>query len=356
MQRIQKAFEKSISVVFATDNNFVPYLYVAIQSLVDNSSESNNYDIVILCTDVEEYKQNQFKQLEKDNVSIRFFDMAELMAEYQEVWYTHWNYTEATYYRFFIPQLFADYKKVVYLDCDIIVNCDIAELYNTDMEGKGIAASIGLARQHDDDKYRDYIENILGIKKENYFNAGILVFDINKMKTMSFFKLCIDTLNSLDKPLFLDQDVLNIIFFNDTKYLNCKYNFTWNVLHHYKDSEEKLSENVREDFLKASKNPKIIHYAGKYKPWKSPELSYADYFWKYARKTPFYEELIYRHSPSGLGRNAIYNAVYRRRIYFQYLRCKILKHITFGKTREHYISKETFLKRMVKDYRRTLKK
>ena len=356
MQRIQKAFEKSISVVFATDNNFVPYLYVAIQSLVDNSSESNNYDIVILCTDVEEYKQNQFKQLEKDNVSIRFFDMAELMAEYQDVWYTHWQYTEAMYYRFFIPQLFADYKKVVYLDCDIIVNCDIAELYNTDMEGKGICAQAGAIREPLIDWDREYIEGTLKISILKYFNSGVLVFDLQKISNDDFLNKCIEYLKLLKNPPLPDQDVLNLFFKDNVRYLDFAFNFSWRAVHFDKKMEDLLEDEARDNYLDTLKNFKIIHYAGKYKPWKSPELSYADYFWKYARKTPFYEELIYRHSPSGLGRNAIYNAVYRRRIYFQYLRCKILKHITFGKTREHYISKETFLKRMVKDYRRTLKK
>ena len=357
--KIEKVFndgKKTVPVVFATDSNFIPYLGVAIQSLVDNTSENNNYDIVILCTGVVEYIQNQFKQLEKENISIRFFDMANLMSEHKDIWYTHWNYTEAMYYRFYIPQLFIDYDKVVYLDCDIVVNSDIAELYNIELEGKAIGVSIGLARQHSEDTFRDYIENKLGIKKELYFNSGVLVFDISKLNKMSFFDLCISTLNSLEAPLFPDQDVLNLIFVNNAKCFSCKYNFTWNVIHRYKNSEENLSEGFREDFIEAKKNPKIIHYAGKYKPWKSPHLIYADYFWKYARKTPYYEELIYKHTPSGLDRSAIYNTVYRRRIYFQYLRCKILKLITFGKKRQHYKSKAQGLKKMVKDYRKTLKK
>ena len=49
IQTVSPAFDKNnIPVVFATDNNFVPYLGVTIKSLVENSSEENNYDIVIL--------------------------------------------------------------------------------------------------------------------------------------------------------------------------------------------------------------------------------------------------------------------------------------------------------------------
>ncbi len=356
--KIEKVFndgKKTVPVVFATDSNFMPYLYVAIQSLVDNASDNNNYDIVILCTEIEKYTQNQFKELNRNNISVRFFDMAELMSKYKEIWYTHWTYTEAMYYRFFIPQLFTDYLKVLYLDCDITLNCDIAELYDIDLEGKTMGAAAGLARQHAEDQYKEYIETTLNIKKEHYFNSGVLIFDIKELKENNFFELCINTLKQLNEPLFPDQDVLNLIFKGNVKYLNCTYNFTWNVIHRYKNPEEKLSGNFREDFIKASPCPKIVHYAGGKKPWKCPHLSYADYFWKYARKTPFYEEIIFKNCKSNINKSSLYNVVYRKRIYMQYVRCKILKTLTFGKKRKHYASKAQALKIMVQDYRKILK-
>ena len=357
--KIEKVFnddKKTVPVVFATDSNFMPYLYVAVQSLVDNTSDKNNYDIVILCTEIEKYTQNQFKQLNRKNVSVRFIDMADLMAKYKDIWYTHWHYTEAMYYRFFIPEIFSDYDKIVYLDCDIIANCDIAELYDIDMEGNGLAAAVGLARQHEDDKHTAYIENTLKITKENYFNSGVLVFDVQQNREINFFEKCIETLKELKEPLFPDQDVLNIIFKDNTKYINFEYNFTWNMVHFYKNSEEKLSKNFRQDYINACENPKIIHFAGGNKPWKQPYLSYSDYFWKYARKTPFYEEIIYKNCKSNLNKNSIYNVVYRRRIYLQYLKCKFMKLVTVGSKRQHYSSKAQGLKNMIRDYRKILKK
>jgi len=357
--KIEKVFsgsKKTVPVVFATDSNFMPYLYVAVQSIADNASVFNNYDIVILCTEIEPYTIKQFKQLNRDNVSVRFIDMAPMMSKYKDIWYTHWHYTEAMYYRFFIPEIFSDYDKIVYLDCDIVANCDIAELYDIDMEGKGLAASIGLARQHKDDKHTDYIEKTLNIRKETYFNSGVLMFDIKQNKETNFFEKCINTLKELKEPLFPDQDVLNIVFKNNVKYINCAYNFTWNVVHYFKNSEEKLSDDFKQDFINACDNPKIIHYAGKYKPWRQPNLTYSDYFWKYARKTPFYEEMIYKNCKSNLNKNSIYNVVYRRRIYMQYLKCKLLKLITVGNRRQHYATKAIGLKNMIMDYRKILKK
>ncbi|TKZ35798.1 hypothetical protein EZH24_03380 [Brachyspira catarrhinii] len=44
------------------------------------------------------------------------------------------------------------------------------------------------------------------------------------------------------------------------------------------------------------RNPKIIHYCDIYKPWKSPELELANIWWQYARKTSFYEDIIYNNA------------------------------------------------------------
>lgn len=43
----------------------------------------------------------------------------------------------------------------------------------------------------------------------------------------------------------------------------------------------------------ARKDPYIIHYAGAAKPWKNQKMILQKEFWKVARKTPYYEELLY---------------------------------------------------------------
>ena len=48
------------------------------------------------------------------------------------------------------------------------------------------------------------------------------------------------------------------------------------------------------EYLEAVKEPKIIHFCGYPKPWNIPESDMAEYFWKYAKETPFYEIIIDR--------------------------------------------------------------
>lgn len=346
---------RSIPVVFATDENFIPYLYVAIQSLVDNSSKDNNYDIVILYENVNEYKQHLFKILEAENISIRFVNMTSLMNKYKESWYVHWDYSSAVYYRFFIAKLFEKYKKVLYLDGDITINCDIAELYNTDLGNNYIAAVQELSMQHIESPAYKYIPEKLGLKNEKYFNAGILVFNLEELRSFDFLNACVETLKALKKPIFQDQDVLNKLCSGRIKYLDLKYNLAWNTINYYKSIEKYIPEESYIKFLNAKKEPRILHYCGSYKPWKQPWLPYSEYFWKYARKTPFYEELIFQHAGYQAARDVAKNLLERRKVYFEYLICKIFRNIVTGEAKQSIKDKAAKLKKRIKNYRETLK-
>ena len=59
---------KEIPVFFAVDNRYIPFLGVALKSLIDNTSKENKYAIKILYTSVteENKKTNKNKETEKD--------------------------------------------------------------------------------------------------------------------------------------------------------------------------------------------------------------------------------------------------------------------------------------------------
>ena len=355
IQTVSPAFDKNnIPVVFATDNNFVPYLGVTIKSLVENSSEENNYDIVILFSNVDEYNRKRLKSLEEKNVSIRFYDMTALMEEYKENWYVHWDWSNAIYYRFFVQKIFKDYKKVLYLDGDIIILEDIAKLYNIDLEDNYLGGVQDISQQMSSYVGEKYREKILHIQREKYINTGVLILNIKKLRKIDFTYKCIKALQHFKTPVFPDQDIINFISQNNIKYISHDYNLLWNCIHYYKDAKNRMPHSTYKKYITSWNTPKIIHYAGGYKPWKQPWLYYSEYFWKYARQTVFYEEIIYKNTKNNSSRTIVRNAINRRKIYLQYLRCKLLKLLTFGNTRKHYKEKTDKYKKIVKDYRKTL--
>ena len=64
--------QKEIPVCFATDDNYVPFLAVAVASLLDNASKENFYRIFVLITQLKEDNIAKIKKLEQPNSSIEF--------------------------------------------------------------------------------------------------------------------------------------------------------------------------------------------------------------------------------------------------------------------------------------------
>lgn len=352
---LKPAFENNnIPIAFATDDRFAPYLYISIKSLLSNANEKYNYDLVIFHGLLKDYHKQKLAEFEANNVTVRFINMSEYMDSYKESWYIHWGYSEAVYYRFFIAEIFKNYEKVLYLDGDVIFNSDISELYNINIDTYYAAAIQDTARQMSKEKVAEYSETVLKIPRQYYFNAGIMLYNIKELKNIKFLEQCINTLNRLKTPLLQDQDVLNVVCNKKIKYLPLTYNLTWNCLHYYSDAKDRMPEDIYNEYIESWKNPKAIHYAGAYKPWIQPWLEYSEYFWKYARQTPYYEEIIYRNCKSNINRINIQNAVQKNKIYLNYFKCKLLSFITFGKAKEHYMEKKTRLKNKVNDYRTTL--
>jgi lipopolysaccharide biosynthesis glycosyltransferase len=271
------AFENNnVLVVFASDENYAMPLGVTIQSLMDNSSIRNNYDIWVLDSGISDEDKKVIVDLikGKKNFSIRFFDMSKITEEYKEMFFTSGHIAVTAYNRLFIPNIFYQYKRAVYLDCDIAVRADIAELYNVELEGKSIGAVLDPVIRENNS---EYAKKLLGDSGNEYFNSGVLVFNMEKLLKNNFFGRCIEYLKANSEPCFHDQDTLNAVCVGDAQFIDER----WNVLSMYwQYAEEK------------TKSAFVVHYIGDTKPWNNSTLNAADIWWSYAIKTPFYEKII----------------------------------------------------------------
>lgn len=107
------------------------------------------------------------------------------------MFYSHGYYTPTVYFRFFIPEIFAHYEKVLYLDSDLICLRDIADLYRVDIGGNllGAVRDVEYARIYNENceikgyRVKDYCDDILKLKDyTHYFNSGVLGFNIKKCR------------------------------------------------------------------------------------------------------------------------------------------------------------------------------
>lgn len=299
---INKFFSNEVSCVFATDNFYAPYLAVTIESIIENSSPNNSYGIYVLEEDLSYEYKYKLKLLEKHNVKIEFVNVKDFICQYRPILHVHAYVTVATYFRFFISELFKNFDKLVYLDCDIIVNCDIADLYNINLNGNIAACvrDIQIASWNFqnliEDKDKEYYLKVLKLDKiDNYFNAGVIVFDVRKLVEFKCKEKCIKLLQEIKQPKYSDQCILNSVLKDNVLLINLEWNFQniiakpINIQNNYKNL---FNEYLRQEVINAQNNPKIIHYICK-KPWEYVDIIYSEKFWEYARKTPFYEIIIY---------------------------------------------------------------
>ena len=290
MQPIQQAFEP-VSICFASDDNYAPYLKVAIYSLLCNRNRERSYDIIILHKRISKEHQGEILGLAdgKSGVSIRFVNVVEADRELQSD--VGCYYAVETNYRLLLfSKLFQNYRRMLYLYCDIIVTGDVGELFDVDLEGKSAAGveDVGFrwlaytkrAIFLDNKPYNvlNYCTDVLGIKDPGgYVNAGVLLFDLEKCRQKVSFRDVVETLHSRNF-FYNDQDVLNILLEGNIKQVDCKWNYMNNIAFYLecdrKEFRELYLDLYREDY-------RIIHYISAKKPWNG-EVPMGEVWQKYA--------------------------------------------------------------------------
>ena len=266
--------QKEIPICFATDDNYVPFLSVAIASLLDNSSAENYYRIFVLITQLKAENINKIKKLEKHNSSIEFISLAKELDKIQGMFHLRDYYSKETYYRIFIPNLFPQYKKVLYLDCDITVLGDVSELYNTHIHGFYVGAAQEEVMQTYE-VFGNYVEKADGINRKNYFNAGILLINCRRWRNKFIAEKFVDLLNRYKFRVVQDEDYLNVLCKDHVRSIS----LGWNKTSYKNDAFD-------------DKDLRLIHWKINWRPWKYKNVLYEEYFWKYAKMTDFYDQLI----------------------------------------------------------------
>lgn len=264
--------KKTVPIFFACDDKYVPYLDVAIISLIAHASDENEYKITVLNNDISEAHQAALKRHAKDNVSIELFDVQEMLdpirAKLPEMFY----FGVAAYFRLFIETTFPQYDKAVYLDSDVILLSDIAELYDTDVSGY----LVGAVYEQNTDRspmFTEYVENIIGIPYDTYFNSGVMVMNLKEFRAFRVQERFLHMLTTYNfDSLAPDQEYLNVICHGRVKYLPTG----WNKHSFPEPPEGELH---------------LCHYALSNKPWHYADTINGEHFWEYAKRSEFYDEL-----------------------------------------------------------------
>lgn len=281
-----------VTLVLSANDFYVPYMGTLLESIAENASETRQYDVIVLHRDISERNQVVLRRMMPGNFSLRFFNTTRFMVDYNDKLFLHGHFRIETYFRLLMQDILPEYDKALYLDSDMVVNRDIAELFDVDVDGYLLAAvadadTAGLYNGARPDK-KDYMDNVLKMKDPySYFQAGTIIFNLAEFRRRYTVEELFAYAASYEWQL-LDQDVLNHFAEGHVKYLDMR----WNVMMNWfgvrvKEIISLAPHRLSEPYMEARKDPYVVHFAGDDKPWDHPETDYADYFWRYALKTPF---------------------------------------------------------------------
>ncbi len=251
-----------INVCLACDDNYSKYAGVVIASILANANHDDALAIYILDGGISETKKEEILSLKSiKDCEFNFVDIDESMfTEYSKI-KTHSYVSIATYYRLKLTSLLPDVDRIIYFDCDMVINSSLRELFNTELDNYSIAGVKDINRK---------------MVKENpsYVNAGMLVFNLKNMRADGVEDEFLNwTIQHSDTIAVGDQEIINEVLKGKIKLVDAR----WNV----------QSSNFvnRSSYMKT---PSVIHFVSKKKPWHWASFSYhRDLYFKYLQLTPW---------------------------------------------------------------------
>lgn len=326
---------RNIPIACSCSNKYVPFLLVFLQSIIEHASPEYNYDILIFQKSISsENKEILSRFFMGKNRSIRFINPTNLL-DFSHL-YCHAHYAPECYFRLASPLILTHYEKIIFTDIDLVFQQDPKELYKIPLQDKPIAACLDLAYSallnYPKFTYREYCRTVLQLDNPfTYYNTGVMLINIDVFNKHSNLEQLFQNIKNKQYQI-LEQDALNEFFKDNILYLDPAWNVPTNTIPYktiglfsYMPSDYQTAYN------RSRENPFIIHWAGSNKPWDNLQEDWAYIWWKYARKTPFYEYMFQK--------MLVRNMLYIKQCLKKLERYRLLAHICWGKRKTHYIRK-----------------
>lgn len=279
-----------INISFIMDNNYATIAGTAMTSLKINRRRDIRYHIYLIVIDVAAENVERLRQLEEDGFA---FTVIVPDAKYTQLQLNIGGYHSKTdYTRLYIAEILPQIDKVIYLDDDIIIQHDLAELYEVNVEDYYCAASRDMIGEGSSPSFLEKLHSMLPY----YFNAGVMVLNLRKIREDNVSaKLVNYVLHGIN--FMGNQDAFNVVFDGNVKYISCKWNF---IIHYLKEKSSKgiaeyygLGCDIRTE-RQLLDSCHIIHFAGVDRPWENYQYYFTDLYLSYFEKSPFGDEMGFR--------------------------------------------------------------
>jgi lipopolysaccharide biosynthesis glycosyltransferase len=252
-------------IATSADKGYEQHTSVMLASLFANT-RNTRFRIFLLCS---EYSSAQLRLIKFAKRKGHFLELIRLNEDSMQSFKVTEHISLATYYRLFIPNVIPkNIKKLLYLDSDMVILGDLNPLWKMNIDNY-----LGAAREMPG-KF-DRFASLELMSDHAYFNAGVILLNLEKIRQMPFTEIAIEYMNRKYSEIqWWDQDVLNYVMQGKIKLLD---DF-WHTL-----STEPLGN------MKIN----ILHYAGSIKPWRFAQHNKRDkYYFRYLAYTPWWYRIF----------------------------------------------------------------
>lgn len=281
-----------LNILCQSSDFYAPLCGVMLESLFYNNQDIETIKVYLISGGID--KKNLFKLdalSEKYHREIEIIDGVPIVQKIKDYGCAEYRGSYATYFKVFFPDYInEDIDRLLYLDCDIIIDDSLKELLNIDMQGKSMAMALELIP-------KNYLNNIIEFKGNHYYNCGVMLFDCKAYIEHDVpAKIIYHVNNCRSKYATADQDLFNFVAGDDIFTLDLKYNFQHDCLSYGSvdmtkkiyDVEDYYSE---EEFNNALKGAVVYHYsegAISSRPWwKNSNSMVVDKWDKYLAQSPW---------------------------------------------------------------------
>ncbi|MAM57294.1 MAG: hypothetical protein CMN25_08165 [Salinicola sp.] len=246
-----------VSLVLASDENYALWMGVVIFSCLDKTARPELLDFYILDAGISPSTKSRLESLVADYQATLTWIVPD-KKRFQG--FPLKRYGIATYYRLAVASLVPSHlNKIIYLDCDLLVARDIVELWQSPLDGNIIGAVENLGVSPKD----------IDIDRQDYFNAGVLLIDLAAWRDSNIEASLFERMDTLNERLqYLDQDVLNLVFRHRWTRLPLCWNLQPSAWSKVEKNKTVQTGYPHQEFVTALREPGIIHFLAKSKPWK----------------------------------------------------------------------------------------
>ena len=250
-------------IAFCCDDNYLIPACIMLESLM-KKNEDIRFIAHTFTDDLSEKSIEKLKNILEDRGSeLILYALPEHAKELIQNAPTLKHISMATYYRLFLPYVIDEsVRKVLYLDCDILVRRSVKGLFRKTDPGIVIVGAADINEEDHADR--------IGV--DVYVNTGVLTMDmvgIRKMYTMESMMEEISKIMSQPIKIILgDQDIINLLFAGHIQKVSNIYNFQRLIHKAYCLKNPSLvNKTVIAHFITGDKpwhNDYLMVYAGEY--------------------------------------------------------------------------------------------